>query len=242
MFVVDLLSEDDYMNIVKKAFFAVLIAGGVIANTNAAVYYETDPATTEEVFNTIIHTDDAAKIDSLFDAMGHADIRLDRDNTTPLLLAASMGRSKIVGTLLAHGANVNARGRSGKTALLLAIEQKNRGPVFSDRMELEMILPDIEHHNDAYVIEIDPRPYEEIVDVLLAYNADVSVADDSGATAWRPAIGASDLTSFRQLLYSKNITLRILGTVDELLARDFGGRRDEMSGMLRTRYLSDDLS
>ena len=53
-----------------------------------------------------------------------ADIEcLDKDNYTPLLIAASTGHTAVVKLLLKRGANLEAKNKQDKTAIFLATEE-----------------------------------------------------------------------------------------------------------------------
>ena len=53
-----------------------------------------------------------------------ADIEcLDKDNYTPLLIAASTGHTAVVKLLLERGANLEAKNKQDKTAIFLATEE-----------------------------------------------------------------------------------------------------------------------
>ena len=55
-----------------------------------------------------------------------ADIEcLDKDNYTPLLIAASTGHTAVVKLLLKRGANLNAKNTQDKTAIFLAAEENS---------------------------------------------------------------------------------------------------------------------
>ena len=55
-----------------------------------------------------------------------ADIEcLDKDNYTPLLIAASTGHTAVVELLLKQGANLKAKNTQDKTAIFLAAEENS---------------------------------------------------------------------------------------------------------------------
>jgi len=60
-------------------------------------------------------------IQLIIDAMGEVELR-NRDDETPLILAAAHGNEEIVDTLLAAGANPDARDMEEQTALIKAAE------------------------------------------------------------------------------------------------------------------------
>lgn len=85
----------------------------------------------------------------------------DRFNSTALMHAACNGYPDIVRLLLEHNAHLNAQNNKGKTALIETISR-----------------PHATFESYGY-----SRPYETIIDILILYGADTTIADYSQKTA-----------------------------------------------------------
>jgi ankyrin repeat protein len=66
-----------------------------------------------------------------------ADVNRGNQDTTPLLLALSMGDANAVGQLIRHGADVNAPSARGGTPLQAIIRERRRGDQFDDPIRVQ---------------------------------------------------------------------------------------------------------
>ncbi len=119
------------------------------------------------------------------------DIRDDRlDN--PLLYSGAEGKMDFLKAALAAGADTTITNRFGGTALIPAAD---RGHVEIVRELLEHSDVNIDHINnlgwtallEAVILGDGGRNHREIVDLLIAYGADVNLADKDGVTPLRHA-------------------------------------------------------
>jgi ankyrin repeat protein len=106
---------------------------------------------------------------------------------------------EIIRLLLNKGADVNIQDNSGKTALMIAVKNKN--------MEIIKLL--LKKHADikakdnkgrTVLIIASDKDNEEIVELLLDKGADVNIQDDSGRTALMAAVESRNVDIVKLLL------------------------------------------
>ena len=116
-----------------------------------------------------------------------ADINAQAANKdTPWLLAGASGRTEILAAMIPKGPNLSIRNRYGGNALIPACE---RGHVDTVKLLLTTKI-DVDHVNDlswtclleAVILGDGGAAHQEIVRMLLAANADASLADKDGIT------------------------------------------------------------
>ncbi|ROO85414.1 hypothetical protein EDD29_2958 [Actinocorallia herbida] len=116
---------------------------------------------------------------------------LDGRHDTPFLVTGVTGSVAMLRTLLPARPDLTIRNRYGGIALIPACE---RGHVPYVRELLKTAI-DVDHVNDlgwtalleAIILGDGSRPYVEIVTLLIAAGADLSIADDDGITPRRHA-------------------------------------------------------
>ena len=92
-------------------------AGSSIVNTK-------DKSTGEGALHILVRKDKPQFLDYLLQQKADPDIR-DRDNNTPLILAATLGKTDLVPLLLKYGANPNAANSLGETPLIIAVQHRD---------------------------------------------------------------------------------------------------------------------
>lgn len=133
-----------------------------------------------------VEQDDLLAVNALLQGGADCDIR-NGDEMTPLMVAAGLGHHDIVETLIAHGANVNAKNPLGWTALMKAIYNYELDRGFPEIVST-LITAGAEFENQ---IAYGTRPLmlaagygqAEVIDVLLAAGADVHAKNEGGFTA-----------------------------------------------------------
>ena len=106
----------------------------------------------------------------------------DNQGATPLLWAATYGRTEIVRLLLSHGADVNARSATGISPLLMATE-------YGENEVVAILLSsgaDVKAKNDTCVSALHAaasHDNEELVSLLIKSGANVDARRDNGETA-----------------------------------------------------------
>ena len=136
-----------------------------------------------------------------------ADVNGKDQNGNPLVVAAALGREEaLVDLLIAHGADVNATGKNGQTALRLAVE---RGSFLITRALLEAKARPNRLDSGQFLLHVPcEKGMVEIARLLLRAGVDVeaTIWDDHFKKTRSPlylAIGNGDLTMVELLLEHK---------------------------------------
>lgn len=121
---------------------------------------------------------------------------------TPWLLAGASGRTEILAAMIPKGPDLSIRNRYGGNALIPACE---RGHVDTVKLLLTTQI-DVDHVNDlgwtclleAVILGDGGLAHQEIVQMLLAANANPNLADSEGITplAHAKARGQSEVAAF----------------------------------------------
>eukprot|EP00800_Vazella_pourtalesii_P005474 TRINITY_DN1643_c1_g2_i17.p1 TRINITY_DN1643_c1_g2~~TRINITY_DN1643_c1_g2_i17.p1 ORF type:complete len:521 (+),score=120.27 TRINITY_DN1643_c1_g2_i17:891-2453(+) len=108
---------------------------------------------------------------------------IDRDGSTPLIVAASKGANKVLKFLLSKGADVTAQNHKGQTALVVAIEEghwKTSRELLTcpheESKSLLVLIPDDNGQSPLHVLCKGSGDHKTIV-MLLELHADVNMHD-----------------------------------------------------------------
>ncbi len=155
------------------------------------VFNEKKSVPINEQFILAVKQGDTAQLKSLI-SQG-ADVNTDQyseklgynPGATPLMIAISHGRDKIVELLLNNGANINSQDIQGNSALGY-IENEISG---EDEKMVKFILnrganPNLTGESGNTVLHVScANGYEKVVKLLLEYKADVTIKNNDGKTA-----------------------------------------------------------
>ncbi|XP_071749523.1 transient receptor potential cation channel subfamily A member 1 homolog [Lepeophtheirus salmonis] len=110
--------------------------------------------------------------------------RKDKHNHTPLLLASMDGNIEAVRMLLERGADIFALDRTDKSAIFLAAESNNPNTLMALLQDCRSFdLVNFGDHFDNSPLHVAAlKGYEEIVDVLLEFGADIAKKNDDEQT------------------------------------------------------------
>lgn len=114
---------------------------------------------------------------------------LDDTESTPLILAASSGRTEVVKLLISNGANVNHTTNLGHSSLQYSCSKGWKEVCF------------IPSSNIYFVFKFK---YFQIVEILLENNADINIADVRGATPLHRAASKGNYEIVKTLLKYKD--------------------------------------
>lgn len=154
---------------------------------------------TQEEFFRCIESGDATAV-RLFLVAGMSPDTISDRSLSPLPKAALFGHADIVRLLLEHGADVNAKGDDGSTALTIAIQYG--GHVEIVRALLNKGADPNAKLSDGRTPLMLTADSPEIVKALLEKGADVSARDNHrGETALKKAVDGEEIECVRALLY-----------------------------------------
>lgn len=156
----------------------------------------------------------ASAVTRLLRSGARAENRDSRSGLSALAVAADRGNTEVVRILLAHGADVNARGPEGDTALKQA--------AFWGRTECARLLiahgadvNDVDPAGTAALIMAVSNGHSETVRLLLEGGADVGVSDVMGRSlVYRAKLSLRSLSSRRAALTETIRMLREYGAKD----------------------------
>ncbi|CAG9109198.1 unnamed protein product [Plutella xylostella] len=101
---------------------------------------------------------------------------------TPLHLAASEGRTAVIKTLVAHGADVRARSRDGYTPLHAAAHHGHSGAV-NELLQANADVNAQANHKFTPLHQAAQQGHTYIIQLLLKHNADPNALSSTGQTA-----------------------------------------------------------
>jgi ankyrin repeat protein len=127
-----------------------------------------------------------------------------KDGKTALMLAAGAGQEKLVGALLAAGADINSANTRGGTALMYAATRGDSKTVAVLLSHGAKVNARAENGWTAVTLA-SAKGYELIVKQLLAAGADANVADIYGWTPLMRAVEGDRLGVVRVLLEDKSV-------------------------------------
>mmetsp|Transcript_3663 Transcript_3663/g.6413 ORF Transcript_3663/g.6413 Transcript_3663/m.6413 type:complete len:555 (-) Transcript_3663:1416-3080(-) len=169
----------------------------------------------EDLIKAVAHCDEI-EVKRLLDNQTNVNANTSRFGITALQIAASQGHNRIVQMLLAHGANPNLSGKTGRTPLALAAIN-NRAETISILLEAnaDINARNVNGYTPLMEVAMGAFPTNETLNLLLYSGANLHVKGDSGITALMcAAYGGSPLK------------------IKSLLA--FGAKIDEEDDMDRT--------
>lgn len=167
-----------------NAFQFLLDRGADIAARNhagAGVLYFAHETILEYLFDKINQMDEM-DLHRIFD--GHINERL-HDGSNPLCIASGFGAERVVDFLLKNGADVNRADADGNTPLHCAAEY-NKFEIMENLLECGAVVNVRNNYGDTplhciceYVNDGEDEPVDA-VELLLEYDADTNIANDSG--------------------------------------------------------------
>ncbi len=128
---------------------------------------------------------DLEHVKALVELGANINSRCAENRITPLIYAASYGRLDIVDYLINVGAEIDAQGENGATAVLATCTNGYSGTAVLRRLIDEKADLTLRYVNGttALMVAIGMGPYVEHVRLLLQHNPDLSRKDNTGHTA-----------------------------------------------------------
>lgn len=172
---------------------------------------------TQEEFFRCIESGDATAV-RLFLVAGMSPDTISDRSLSPLPKAALFGRADIVRLLLEHGADVNAKGDDGSTALTIAIQ--NDGHIEIVNALLDRGADPNARLRDGRTALILAAHDPPIVRALLEKGADPSLSEEiRGETALKRAVNADEIDSVKALLtYGADVNTKDVDGYSALMA------------------------
>jgi ankyrin repeat protein len=205
--------------------YKALAAASCLALGVGMLSAQTPADTAAESFYAAIRSNDLQKLQALIQGGADVNVKERRGGATPIMHAAAIGSLDAMKLLIDKGADVNARGPAGASALMWAVTDLAKVRLLLDRGARVNAASEL--GRTPLLLAAMSDGSSEIVKLLLARGADPKVVDKERWTTTLSAAYGNDTGTLRQLIAAGadvNSAWRLTGQTPLMMAAGHGNR------------------